>query len=84
MFAIVVNFVGIENKNEPPRDEANRFLVPHGINIKTSMTSPSLLAAVMLRGNSGTIYTDAARNMVHNTAPSRLTGKCYFQGVIFT
>ena len=74
---------GIENKNEHPRDEANRFLVPHGVNSKTSLTSPSLLAAVMLRGNSGAIYTDAARNMVHNTAPSRLTGKWYFQRVTY-
>ena len=73
--------IGIDNKNEPPRDEANRFLVPRGVNSKTSMTSPSLLAAVMLGGNSGTIYADAVKNMVHNTAPSRLTGKCYLQGV---
>ena len=67
--------VGIENKNEHPRDEANRFLIPqsHGVNSKTSLTSPSLLAAVMLRGNSGTIYTDAARNMA--------TGKCSFLSI---
>ena len=71
--------VGIENKNEHPRDEANRFLVPRGVNSKTSLTSPSLLAAVMLRGNSGTLYTDAARNMANNPAPSRFTGKCCFK-----
>ena len=70
--------VGIENKNEHPRDEANRFLVPRGVNSKKSLTSPSLLAAVMLRGNSGTIYTDTTRDMVINPASSRLTGKCSF------